>query len=107
MSTSKDYLNYLKEQTKNIHEVSFRPMMGEYLVYFNGKLVGDICDNRLLVKPVKAASELLPNAEMQPPYAGAKPMILVEETDNAELLCRLFTAMYEELPDPKPKKKKD
>lgn len=106
MSTTNDYLNYLKEQTKDIHEVSFRPMMGEYLVYFNGKLVGDVCDNRLLVKPVKAALNLLPDAEMQPPYAGAKPMILVEDTDNTELLYTLFTAMYEELPEPKKKREK-
>jgi len=80
-------------------------MMGEYLVYYNGKLVGDICDNRVLIKPVNAAKSLLPDAEMQPPYEGAKPMILLEDIDDGEFLKKLFAAMYDELPAPKSKKK--
>ncbi len=103
MATTKDYLNYFLEQCGE--GVTARPMMGEYLVYYNGKLVGDICDNRVLIKPVNAAKSLLPNAEMQPPYAGAKPMILVEDIDDGEFLKNLFAAMYDELPAPKPKKK--
>ncbi|MDE6356860.1 MAG: TfoX/Sxy family protein [Clostridia bacterium] len=103
MATTKDFLNYFLEQCGS--EVTTRPMMGEYLVYFNGKLVGDICDNRVLLKPVNAAKQLLPNAEMQPPYAGAKPMLVLEDLDDKEFLTALFKAMYEELPAPKPKKK--
>lgn len=80
-------------------------MMGEYLIYYNGKLIGDICDNRVLLKPVTAVKELLPEAEMQPPYTGAKPMVLLENLDDKEFLIKLFKAMYEELPMPKPKKK--
>ena len=103
MATTKDFLNYFLEQCGG--EVTAKPMMGEYLIYYNGKLVGDICDNRVLIKPVNAAKVLLPDAEMQPPYAGAKPMILLDDIENTEFLKTLFEAMYPELPDPKPRKK--
>ena len=105
MATSKDYINYLSE-ILNSSNVAFRPMMGEYLLYYRGKLVGDICDNRVLLKPVEAAKKLLPNAEMQPPYAGAKPMLVLEDIDDAEFVLSLFEAMYPELPEPKAKKVK-
>lgn len=103
MATTKDFLNYFLEQCGG--EVTARPMMGEYLIYYNGKLVGDICDNLVFLKPVTAVKELLPDAEMQPPYAGAKPMVLLENLDDKEFLIKLFKAMYEELPMSKPKKK--
>ncbi|MDE6505428.1 MAG: TfoX/Sxy family protein [Clostridia bacterium] len=104
MATSKDFINYLAEKLHGT-DVTFRPMMGEYLVYYNGKLVGDVCDNRLLIKPVEAAKEMLPSAQFQLPYEGAsKPMILVEEIDDGEFLKALFDAMYPQLPMPKPKK---
>ena len=105
MATSKDFLDYLKEQLSGLDEVTFRPMMGEYLIYFRGRLVGDICDDRLLIKPVPTAVEMMPDAEMQPPYDGAKDM-LVADVDNGEFLKELFVAIYDELPQPKPKKKK-
>ena len=106
MSTSKDYLNYLSEVLGNSEDIAFKPMMGEYLVYYRGKLVGDICDNRLLVKAVEAAARLLPDAERQLPYEGAKtPMILIENVDDGEFLKTLFEAMYIELPEPKIKKR--
>ena len=105
MATSKDFLDYLKEQLTGLDEVTFRPMMGEYLIYFRGRLVGDICDDRLLIKPVPTAVEMMPDAEMQPPYEGAKDM-LVADVDNGEFLKELFVAIYDELPQPKPKKKK-
>ncbi len=107
MATSKDYLNYLSEQLKDVPEVTFRPMMGEYLIYYKGKLLGDICDNRLLIKPVEAAKKLLPDAEMQLPYDGAKTLfILVEDIDDGEFLKKLFEAMYPELPERKDKTRK-
>ena len=105
MAPDKNYLNYL-EETLGAPEVTFRPMMGEYLVYYKGRLIGDVCDNRLLIKPVEAAKRMLPDAEMQPPYDGAKPMILVEETDDGEFLLKLFEEVFPELPEPKPKKKR-
>lgn len=104
LTTTKDFLNYFLEQCGG--EVTARPMMGEYLIYYKGKLVGDICDNRVLIKPVNAAKALLPDAEMLPPYAGAKPMILLENIEDTEFIKTLFSAMYNELPLPKPRKKK-
>lgn len=107
MSTSKEFLNYVLEQLSDVPGVSARPMMGEYLVYHEGKLSALICDDRLLVKPVEAARALLPEAPMEPPYAGAKDMILVEDVDDREKLTRLFLEMWPQLPLPKPKKKKN
>ena len=104
MATNKDFLDYITEQF-NGEGLTFRPMMGEYLVYYKGKLVGDVCDNRLLIKPVECAKKLMPDAEYQLPYEGAKPMILVDNIDDGEFLKELFEEMYAELPEPKPKKK--
>ncbi len=105
MATNKEFINYIAEQF-NGEELTFRPMMGEYLVYYKGKLVGDICDNRLLIKPVESAKRLMPDAEYQLPYEGAKPMIFVDRVDDGEFLRELFEEMYPELPEPKPKNKK-
>ena len=80
-------------------------MMGEYLLYYRGKIVGGIYDNRLLVKPVAVARSYLPTVVYEAPYPGAKELLLVEDVDDRALLCGLFTAMYDELPAPKPKKK--
>ena len=80
--------------------------MGEYIIYYNGKIVGGIYDDRLLVKPVQTAINYMPNAEYQLPYDGAKEMLLVDNVDNKEYLIGLFKTMYDELPAPKPKKKK-
>lgn len=106
MATSKEFIAYFIGQLNRPEDIAVRPMMGEYLLYYRGKLVGDICDNRVLLKPVEAAKKLLPDAEMQPPYDGAKPMILLENTDDGEFVLSLFEAMYPELPEPKAKKKK-
>ena len=106
MATSKDFIIYLTEQVNRPEDIAVKPMMGEYLLYYRGKLVGDICDNRVLLKPVEAAKKLLPNAEMPQPYAGAKPIILLENTDDGEFMLSIFEAMYPELPEPKAKKVK-
>lgn len=105
MATSKDFIIYLKELWNGL-DISFRPMMGEYLFYYRGKLLGDICDGRIFLKPVKSARSLLPDAELCPPYSGAKDMLVLENFENPALLSELFEAMYSELPDPKPRKKK-
>lgn len=107
MATSKDYLNFILDQLSGLPEITFRPMMGEYLLYYRGRLLGDICDNRLLLKPVPAAVELLPGAAYEAPYPGAKELLLVEEVENRELLARVVEAMYPQLPPPKPKKKRE
>ena len=84
--------------------VSFKPMMGEYILYYNGRIAGGLYDNTLLVKPVPSALRLLPDARRELPYEGAKPMLLVENTDSGEFLCELLRAMYDELPEPKKQK---
>lgn len=106
MASSKEYLNYILEQLSCLDEVAYRAMMGEYIIYYRGKIAGGIYDDRLLVKPVKSAVNYMPTATYELPYDGAKEMLLVEETDNKDFLVGLFQAMYDELPFPKPKKKK-
>ncbi|MDY3018344.1 MAG: TfoX/Sxy family protein [Blautia sp.] len=106
MASSKEYLKFILEQLSDLEEISYRSMMGEFIIYYRGRIVGGIYDNRLLVKPVKAAISYMPTAQYELPYEGAKEMLLVDEVDNKEFLTGLFHAMYEELPAPKPKKKK-
>ena len=98
MASCKEYLEYVLEQLSDLDDISYRPMMGEYIIYYRGKIVGGIYDDRFLVKPVKSAMEMMPDAEMELPYEGAKEMILVEDLENREFLARLFDAMHDELP---------
>lgn len=106
MASSKEYLEFVLEQLSELDDITYRAMMGEYIIYYRGKVAGGIYDDRFLVKPVKAARELMPNARLEIPYEGAKDMLLVDELEDREFLKRLFEAMYEELPAPKKKKKK-
>lgn len=106
MATSKEFLNFILEQLSGLDEITHRMMMGEYIIYYKGKIAAEICDNRFLVKAVDAAAKYIPNAVYEPPYKGAKPMILVENLDDRDYLTGLFKAIYPELPEPKPKKKK-
>ena len=101
MASSKEYLDFVLEQCRGL---SARAMMGEYVLYCGGKVVGGIYDNRLLVKPTKSAVALLPNAPRELPYEGAKEMLLVEDIEDKELLKKLFEAMHKELPEPRKKK---
>lgn len=103
MATNKDYLNFILDQLSGLEGITSRSMMGEYIVYFHGKIAAYICDNRFLVKPVPSARHLLPDAPLEPPYEGAKDMILVENVDNRLFLQELLTAMYPELPEKKKK----
>lgn len=104
MASSKDYLDYILEQLSELEDISQRAMMGEYIIYYRGKIVGGIYDDRLLVKPTKSAAAMMPEADMEFPYEGAKEMLLVDDLDNKEFLRELLEAMYEELPTPKKKK---
>ena len=106
MASSKEYLDFILEQLSELEEIAYRAMMGEYIIYYRGKIVGGIYDDRLLVKPVKSAIEYMSNAEYELPYDGAKEMLLVGDVDNKEFLTGLFETMYDELPAPKPQKKK-
>ena len=104
MASSKEYLDYILEQLSELEEITYRAMMGEYIIYYCGKIIGGIYDDRLLVKPVKSAVSLMPDATYELPYEGAKEMLLVDDVDNKEFLTRLFNIMYDELPTPKKKK---
>ena len=104
MASSKEYMEFISEQLSELEDISFRAMMGEYILYYRGKIVGGIYDDRLLVKPVKAAVSLMPKATYELPYEGAKKMLLVDNVDSKEFLTRLLDAMYDELPAPKKKK---
>mgnify|MGYP000965271673 FL=1 len=104
MASSKEYLHYILEQLSGLEEITYRAMMGEFILYYRGRIVGGIYDDRLLVKPVKAALSAMPSAVYEPPYDGAKPMLLVEEVEDGAFLRELLVAMEPELPAPKPKK---
>ena len=104
MASRKEYLDFILEQLSEAEGVSYRPMMGEYILYVRGKVFGGIYDDRFLVKPVKSAAAMMPNAERELPYEGAKEMLLVDNVEDREFLRKLTEAMYEELPAPKPKK---
>lgn len=82
-------------------DVTYRAMMGEYIIYYRGKVIGGIYDDRFLVKPTKSAQAMMPDAEMELPYEGAKEMLLIDSVENRELLEELLETMYEELPAPK------
>ena len=101
MASSKEYIDFVLDQCNGL---SARAMMGEYVLYYGGKVVGGVYDNRLLVKPTKSAKALMPNAEYQLPYEGAKGMLLVEDIENRDFLKELFAEMYVELPEPKKRK---
>ena len=105
MSSSKEYLHFILEQLSDLEAVSYRSMMGEFILYYRGKIVGGIYDDRLLVKKTRSALELMPAAICDLPYEGAKEMFLVDEVDSKAFLTKLFETMYDELPLPKQKRK--
>lgn len=96
MASTKENLDFVMEQLSGLDEVSSRAMMGEYILYYRGRIFGGIYDDRLLVKPVPMALRLMP-------YAGAKEMILVDNVDDRQFLCELVESMWEELPKKKKK----
>ena len=106
MASSKEYLDFILENLSDLEEITYRSMMGEFIIYYRGKIVGGIYDDRFLVKPVKSAINYMPVAIYELPYEGAKEMLLVDEVDDKEFLTGLLNAMYDELPAPKKKKKK-
>ena len=104
MASSKEYLDFVLDQLSGLDGVSCRPMMGEYILYYRDKIAGGIYDDRLLIKPTPSAKALMPDAIQEAPYPGAKEMLLVDNIDDREFLCRLLDAMAEELPEGKKKK---
>ena len=104
MASTKEYLDFILEQLSELDEIAYKSMMGEYIIYYRGKIVGGIYDDRFLVKNVSAARDKMPEADLELPYEGAKEMLLVDDVDNKEFLRELLEAMYDELPAPKKKK---
>lgn len=98
MASSEEFLSFILDQLSNLDEISYRKMMGEYILYFKDKIFGGIYDDRLLLKPVPVVNSLLKNAPAEKPYEGAKEMILFEDVDDKDLLCDLIIKMYDELP---------
>ena len=104
MASTKEYLDFILEQLSGVEEITYRAMMGEYIIYYRGKVVGGIYDDQFLVKPTKSAVAMMPNADMELPYEGAKEMLLVDDVENRGFLRELLEMMYDELPVPKKKK---
>ena len=105
VASSKEYLEFVLGQLSDLEEITYRSMMGEFIIYYHGKIVGGIYDDRLLVKPVKSAISYMPTVSYELPYDGAKEMLLVEEVDSKEFLTGLFHVMYDELPATRSRKK--
>ena len=97
MASSKDYLEFILEQLSELNDITYKAMMGEYIIYYRGKIVGGIYDDRFLVKTTKSAKALMPEAELELPYEGAKEMLLVDNLDNKAFLRELMETMYDEL----------
>ncbi len=105
MASGREYLDFILEQLSGLDGITYRQMMGEYILYMNGRIIGGIYDDRFLVKPTRSALAMMPDADRECPYEGAKEMLLADNVDNREFLQELLTAMYDELPAPKQKKK--
>lgn len=103
MASNKAYLDFILEQLSELDGITYRPMMGEYILYYRGKIVGGIYDDRLLVKPAKSAVTLVSNATYETPYEGARKMLSVDNVDDKEFLIKLFCNLYTDLPEPKKK----
>ena len=106
MASGKEYLEFVMEQLSEAENVSYRAMMGEYVIYAQGKVVGGIFDDRFLVKPTPSALRLLPEAPREIPYEGAKEMLLVEDIENRGLMSELLGGIARDLPAPGPKKRR-
>lgn len=106
MATKKEYLDYILDGLSDVSGITYRQMMGEYIIYINEKIAAYVCDNRLLIKPVASAVRLMPDAVYEPPYEGARDMLLCENTDNKDFLTELFNAIEPELAMPKKRKSK-
>lgn len=105
MASSKGYIEYIMEQLSLLDGVSYRAMMGEYIIYYRGKVIGGSYDDRFLVKETKSSRALMPGAKKEPPYEGAREMLLIENIEDKEFLKNLIEKMYEELPEKRGLKK--
>lgn len=103
MASNREYLDFILEQLSGLDHITYRTMMGEFIIYYRGRIIGGIYDDRFLVKPTKSAMAMMPDADREVPYEGAKEMLLVDHVDSRGFLTELLTAMYDELPETKKK----
>ena len=101
MASKKEFVNYICEQLEDLGEITYRPMMGEYLIYVNGKYCVGICDNQMFLKPVEDVKPLLKEVIEQPMYDGAKPSFLINDIDDKEYLCKIVRVTCDKLPSKK------
>ncbi len=107
MATTKEFHDYVVDSLQRIGDITTKRMMGEYCIYYKGKLIGDICENTLLLKPTESALRLMPDAERAYPYEGSKTlMVIADDIENRELMEAVLNSMYQELPEPKKKTRK-
>ena len=106
MASSREYLDYILEQLSGSDDISYRAMMGEYVIYYRGKVIGGIYDDRFLIKPTRSAAAMMPDAAKELPYEGAQAMLLVDDLDDRSFLSELLEVVWKELPAPGPKRKK-
>ena len=104
MSSSKDFLDFVLDQLSVLSDITYRAMMGEYIIYYRGKTVGGIYDNRLLVKPTNDALKIIQNPVMEIPYPKGRPMIMITDIENVDLLESVFNAIWNDLPVVKKRK---
>ena len=98
MPSNKEFLDFILELLSQLSDIKYRKMMGGYIIYYRGKVVGGIYDNRFLIKLTKSVLEIIPDAVMEIPYPNAKPMVMIEDIENQKLLVQLFNQIYSELP---------
>jgi TfoX/Sxy family transcriptional regulator of competence genes len=104
MASDRGYLDFILDQLSGLEGIAYRTMMGEFILYYRGRIVGGIYDDRFLVKPTKSALAMMPDADREIPYEGAKEMLLVDNVDDRGFLAELLTSMFDELPEPKKKR---
>lgn len=104
MASHEQYLQYILDQLSLLQDITYRKMMGEYLIYYQDKLIGGIYDDCFLLKPVPILLSFIKKPLYKKPYPHAKKMIWLKELDDKEFLAVLIRDMYESLPVKKKRK---
>lgn len=104
MASTQDYLEFVLDLLSEVPEVTYRKMMGEYILYSGGVIFGGIYDDRFLLKDVPATRRAFVTEQI--PYDGAKPMLLVDSEDSARI-AQAIEAMFPQLPKLKVKKPRE
>ncbi|MBN2401776.1 MAG: TfoX/Sxy family protein [Spirochaetes bacterium] len=108
MASAQDFVEFIADQMQGAGTITYRKMFGEYAVYCEGKVIGLICDNRLFIKPTDGGRVFMGGELIEDyPYPGAKAYFSIEDKfEDREWISELVRITADELPEPKPKKKK-